>query len=239
MADWNPWHGCQKISAGCENCYVYRMDEKYGNNSRIVKKTGNFYAPVRRDRQRQYKIPAGETVWLCFTSDFLIDEADEWRAEAWAMIRERRDLEFFFITKRIDRLERVLPSNWGVGYENVGIGCTCENQDRADYRLPIFLSLPIKKRVIICEPVLGPINLSKHLDSRIDSVVVGGESGENARVCDYNWILDIREQCINARVNFAFRQTGARFLKGGRLYRVKRRFQHSQAKKAGIDVVFD
>ena len=56
-----------------------------------------------------------------------------------------------------------LPIDWGEGWDHVTICCTCENQDRTDYRLPIFLSLPIKHREVICEPMLGEINMEKHL----------------------------------------------------------------------------
>ena len=69
----------------------------------------------------------------------------------------RKDCWFYFFTKRIDRLEQCLPSDWGDGYDNVLIGCTVENQDRADYRLPIFLSLPIKHKSIIVSPILEKV----------------------------------------------------------------------------------
>jgi len=69
LAEWNLWHGCHKISEGCRNCYVYRADAKHGRDSSAVAKTGNFNLPVKRNRQREYKIPSGETVNTCFTSD--------------------------------------------------------------------------------------------------------------------------------------------------------------------------
>ena len=235
---WNLWHGCRKISEGCENCYVYRTDSKYERDASVVKKTLNFNLPLKLNRQKQYKIPAGDTVYTCFTSDFLLEEADEWRSEAWRMMKQRSDLNFMFITKRIDRLAANLPDDWGDGYDNVTIGCTCENQARAEYRLPVFLSLPIKHRVIICEPILEEINLSPYLGmgDKIEKVVAGGESGMNARVCNYDWILKIREQCRLNNVEFWFKQTGYRFVKDGKLYLIERKFQHSQARKAGIDL---
>ena len=103
---WNPWHGCRKISEGCRHCYVYRQDERHDKDSSEVRKTSAFNLPVRRSRDGRFKVPAGEMVYTCFTSDFLVEEADAWRAEAWEMIRTRSDLRFFFITKRIDRLCR-------------------------------------------------------------------------------------------------------------------------------------
>lgn len=106
---WNLWHGCDKKSEGCLNCYVYRTDEKFDRNAGEVKKTSNFNLPVKRKRDKSYKIPSGELVYTCFTSDFLLDKADEWRTEAWKMIKERSDLEFFFITKRIERFLKSVP----------------------------------------------------------------------------------------------------------------------------------
>jgi protein gp37 len=250
MSSWNPWHGCQKLSAGCAHCYVYRIDASHEKDASQVYKTNAFDMPIRKNRSGEYKIPPGDTVWTCFSSDFLLDSADGWREEAWRMIRERTDLHFIFITKRIDRFADNCPSDWGDGYDNVTIGCTCENQDRADYRLPIFLSLPIKHRFITCEPLLEHIDLSPYLGTPqlrpcladiaavhpcIEQVVVGGESGPQARVCDYSWVLDIRDQCVTAGVSFHFKQTGASFVKDGRHYHVDRNIQHEQAAKAGID----
>lgn len=120
---WNPWHGCRKISEGCRNCYVYRQDSRHDKDSREVRQTAMFDRPVRRSRDGRFKVPAGEMVYTCFTSDFLLEEADAWRAETWEMMRIRHDLRFLFFTKRIDRLAAVLPPDWGDGYENVVIGC--------------------------------------------------------------------------------------------------------------------
>ena len=235
MAKWNLWHGCNKISPGCKNCYVYRFDAAFNRDASSVSKTADFYLPLRRKRNGDYKLPAGETIYTCFTSDFFLEEADDWRIDAWNMIRLRTDLQFYIITKRIDRFKINLIPDWGEGYENVTICSTCETQEMADYRLPILLSLPIKHKAIICEPLLERINLSRWLPPSIEEVIVGGESGNIARICDYDWVLDIRTQCIEKKVAFYFKQTGARFVKDEHLYYIKRQDQHSQAAKAGID----
>lgn len=234
MAGWNPWHGCHKLSAGCANCYVYRIDGKHGKDSSVVYRTKEFDFPVRRNRSGLYKLPAGETVFTCFSSDFFVEDADAWRPEAWRMIRERSDLHFWMITKRIDRFYVGLPSDWGDGYEHVTVCCTVENQDRADYRLPVYRELPLKHRMIVCEPLLGPIDLAPYLGSWAEEVLVGGESGPAARMCDYDWVLDLRRQCMEKRVSFTYRQTGALLRKDGRVYRIGRTYQGSQARKAGI-----
>ena len=233
---WNLWHGCQKLSEGCRYCYVYRGDAKRDIDSTIVTKTKSFDLPILKKRNGDYKIPAGTLVYTCFTSDFFVEDVDQWRAEAWDMIRLRNDLTFLMITKRIDRLHVVLPDDWGDGYENVTICCTVENQDRADYRLPIYKAAPIKHKIIICEPILERIDLRTYdIGSWIEQVVVGGESGLDARPCHFDWVTEIRDLCVENDVSFWFKQTGRKFVKDGRLYHIERKFQHSQARKAGLN----
>jgi protein gp37 len=203
--------------------------------SNMARKTAAFDLPIKRKRDKSYKIPSGKVVFTCFTSDFFLKDADEWRPECWRMIKERSDCMFFFFTKRIDRFAECIPSDWGDGYDNVLIGCTIENQEMTDYRLPLFMAAPIKHKILAVAPLLGPINLSSYLDSSIEEVSVGGESGVNARPCNYNWILDIRRQCVEKNVPFRFHQTGAYFIKDGKTYRILRKYQLSQAHKANIN----
>lgn len=174
----------------------------------------------------------------CFTSDFFVEDADEWRNEAFSMMKERHDLKFFIITKRIDRFIYCIPTNWNDGYDNVLIACTVENQKMADYRLPIYNNVPIKHKAIICAPILDRINLLPYLKGKIELVSVGGESGLYARPCDYNYVLDIRSQCMQNKINFDFRQTGSYLKKDKKLYKIPRKFQHSQAKKANINLCY-
>ncbi|MDR0307753.1 MAG: phage Gp37/Gp68 family protein [Chitinispirillales bacterium] len=233
---WNLWHGCHKLSVGCRHCYVYRGDAKRDIDSTTVVKTKSFDLPVQKKRNGEYKIPSETLVYTCFTSDFFLEDTDSWRAEAWNMIRLRSDLNFLMITKRIDRLQKNIPDDWGDGYDNVTICCTVENQDRADYRLPIYKDVPIKHKILICEPLLERIDLRKYdIDSWVEQVVVGGESGYEARPCHNDWVMEIRDLCVEKNVSFWFKQTGAKFIKDGKLYKIARQFQHSQARKAKID----
>lgn len=235
MANWNPWHGCHKHSEGCANCYIYRMDARYGRNSAIVEKTAEFNLPVRKNKDGSYKLKHGETVYTCFSSDFFVEDADAWRAEAWAMMRERSDLKFLLITKRIERLHVALPDDWGDGYDNVTVCCTVENQKRADERLPLYLEAPIKRKIIICEPLLEELDLRRYLGPWFEKIVAGGESGSQARPCNYSWILSLRQQCDEKGMKFYFKQTGAQFIKDGTHYRIPRSQQSRQAHKAGIN----
>lgn len=235
-AKWNPWHGCRKLSEGCRHCYVYRMDARHEKDaSEVRRNSSTFYLPVAKDRYGEYKYPSGTCFYTCFTSDFFLEDADEWRGEIWQMIRMRSDCSFFIITKRIDRFAQCIPDDWGEGYDNVTVAVTTENQQMADYRLPIYLKQPIKRKAIICEPLLEPIDLTRYLCPEIDSVSVGGESGADARLCHYDWVLDIRAQCVKANVSFDYHQTGAKLLKDGRLYRIPKAVQNEQASRAQID----
>lgn len=235
MHGWNPWHGCRKLSEGCRRCYVYGMDEIHGKDGSRISRNRDFDLPLRTRRNGDYVLPPGTTVGTCFTSDFLLEEADAWRPEAWAMMRRRPDLQFFMLTKRIHRLAACLPPDWGDGYPNVSLGCTVENRDRAAFRLPLYREAPIRHKVLALSPLLEPLDLRPWLGPWLEEVSVGGESGPGARVCDYAWVLDLRRQCVERGVAFRFWQTGSRFLKDGRLYRLPHRIQHAQSRKAGLD----
>ena len=173
-------------------------------------------------------------VYLCFSTDFLIEEADEWRVECWKMIKERQDCTFLFLTKRIDRFEKCIPNDWNDGYDNVVVCCTVENQKNADYKLSIFKELPIKHKCITAQPLLENIDIEKYLDN-IELVVIGGESDVNARPLDYAWVLNIRKQCMKKNINFEFRQCGTNFIKDGKLYKLQTKDLIKQAKLANID----
>lgn len=172
---WNPWRGCRRYSDGCKFCYIHQADERRGIDTGQIVKTDQFHAPVLKNKKGEYKIKSGQTVYLGFSTDFLLQEADPWRGECWDMIRQRPDLIFIFLTKRIERFMECIPGDWKDGYDNVIVGCTVENQDRADFRLPIFNKLPIRHKNIICQPLLEQVDLTPYLQ-QIELVVAGGES---------------------------------------------------------------
>ena len=108
--NWEPWTGCYKASDGCTYCYFYGpYAKRYGQN--IIEKTDKFDWPVRRNAKGQYNIKGNKILATCFATDFFLPEADEWRKEVWAMIRE--------IAARINELNQVLARlDWKLdGYE--------------------------------------------------------------------------------------------------------------------------
>ena len=233
MAVWNPWRGCKRCSEGCLHCYIHKGDAKRNVNTNDIVKTKDFEKPIVKLKNGNYKMKSG-TVYLCFTTDFLIEEADAWRDDCWKMMKERGDCTFLFLTKRIDRFMTCIPDDWGDGYENVVVCCTIENQKNADYKLGIFKDLPIKHKCITAQPLLEDIDIEKYLDG-IELVVVGGESDYHARPLDYAWVLNIRKQCVNRNVNFEFRQCGTYFIKDGKQYKLQTKDLMSQARKANIN----
>ena len=230
-AIWNPWHGCEKYSEGCAHCYVYRRDESVGRDASTVYKTKNFDLPLRRKRDGSFVLPPGETVYACMTSDFFLPAADGFRADAWQMIRARQDLRFIIITKRIVRFADCAPPDWGAGWANVTLTCTVESEKQCRIRMPVFQTVPAARKQICCEPLLEPVDLSPYLDG-ISLVIVGGESGSDARICRWTWVLDLHRQCAQAGVPFYFKQTGARFEKDGKVFLIPRSRQLSQTSKA-------
>lgn len=229
---YNCWHGCHKKSEGCMHCYVYRRDESIGKDSTNVYKTQSFDMPIRKDRKGNYKYPAGTEFMMCFSSDFFIEEADEWRKEVLSMIKLRSDCNFFCITKRPERITECIPNI--EEYSNLYIYCTMENQRRFDERAPIYLNLPLQTKGVMIEPMLEYVDISKYID-KIDVVSVGGESGEDARPLNFDWVKDIRQLCKKAHVEFNFHQTGARLIVNNKLYNIPRNKQHSQAALAFKD----
>lgn len=233
MAIWNAWRGCKKCSEGCLHCYIHKGDMKRNVNTNDIVQTKDFYKPIEKLKNGSYKMKGG-LVYLCFSTDFLIQEADKWREECWEMIKARPDSTFLFLTKRIERFKQCIPSDWNDGYDNVIVCTTIENQKNADYKLAILKELPIKHKCITAQPLLEKIDIEKYLDN-IELVVVGGESDINARPLDYEWVLDIREQCIRQNVDFQFRQCGTHFIKDGKKYKLQTKDLCKQAKLANID----
>lgn len=230
---WDPWRGCHRCSDGCLHCYIHKGDAKRGVNTNDIVKTAQFSKPIDKKKNGDYRMPSG-LVYVCFASDFLIEEADGWRPACWQFIKERSDCTFLFLTKRIERFMHCIPADWGEGYDNVVVCCTVENQKNADKKLAIFKDLPIKHKQITAQPLLEDLNIEQYLGG-IECVIVGGESDRDARPLNYDWVLHIREQCRKANVSFSFRQCGTHFIKDGKWYKLQVKDLMQQARRAGID----
>ena len=218
---WNPWHGCVKCSEGCENCYMYYIDAMRDKDGGDIYLTNNARYPLARDRKGRYKIQSGEMISVCMTSDFFLEQADQWRADAWDIMRARGDVIFYLLTKRPQRVASCLPPDWGDGWDNVFFNVTCENQRRADERMPLLLDLPFKHKGVSCTPMVGPVSLEKWLDSgQIERVLCGGENYGGRRPCHFDWVKSLRAECVSRNITFCFIETGTVFIKDGKQYTI-------------------
>lgn len=234
---WNPWHGCKKISEGCENCYMYFLDQmRNQDGSNIYRTKANFDYPLHKNRKGGYKVASGATIRVCMTSDFFLEEADAWREEAWEIMHLRSDVKFHLLTKRPQRVAQCLPKNWDDGWENVLLSVTCENQRRADERIPILLDLPFCHKGINCSPLIGQVCIEPYLKcGQIELVESGGENYDGARICKFEWVQELRRACEAQNVSFHFYETGTRFVKDRKLYVLQnKRIQSQMARKSGM-----
>ena len=236
MIIWNPWHGCHKISEGCQNCYMYFLDRKRRIDTSVVTKTANFDLPVKRNRQGNFKLRSGMVIYVGLSTDFFVAEADNWRPEVWKMIKQRPDVAFKILTKRAGRIESCLPPDWADGYPNVMLSVTCENQRRADERLPILLDIPAAHKGFMAAPFIGPLDAARYLSTgQIEEVLCGGENYDGARPCHYEWVKLLSDQCSRHDVTFNFIESGTVFFTNGKKYVIpSKRVQSQQAFMSGL-----
>jgi protein gp37 len=206
------------------------------DGARIYRTSGARY-PLSKDKAGRYKIRSGEMISVCMTSDFFLEEADPWRPEAWDIMRQRSDVIFYLLTKRPQRVSQCLPEDWGIGWDNIFFNVTCENQERADERIPLLLELPFRHKGLNCAPLLGPIRIGPYLDSeQIEQVACGGENYGGTRCCDFAWVQALRAECASRDITFCFLETGTVFIKDGRKYTIpSKREQTRQALRSGMN----
>ncbi len=128
-------------------------------------------------------------------SDFFHPAADQWRAEAWKVIKECNQLDWLVLTKRPELISDRLPADWGKGYSNVWLGVTVENQDYVQ-RIDLLRKIPAAVKFVSAEPLLGPLEFGHRL-SNIDWVITGCEKAAKAkrRIMQMDWVRSIRDQC--------------------------------------------
>lgn len=202
---------------------MFYLDAQRGKDGgEIYRTVAGFRYPLSKDKNGAYKVKSGETLRVCMTSDFFLEEADPWRMEAWEIMAQRPDIKFCLLTKRPERVRACLPPGWGDGWENVAFHVTCENQRRADERIPTLLELPFKHKGIMCAPMIGPVSIRQYLPAhQIEQVLCDGENYAGARPCHYAWVKALRDECAAHNVTFVFCSTGRRFVKDGKLYKIE------------------
>jgi protein gp37 len=235
-ATWNAVRGCTKVAAGCKHCYAERFAERFrgvpghpfeqGFDVRLVPEALDL--PLRWRKPRR--------VFVNSMSDlFHEDVPDSFILQVFEVMNRAPQHTFQVLTKRAARMREWWHRFPGLRF-NVWAGVSVEDQRAADERIPELLATPAAVRFLSCEPLLGPVDLTRwmrpHLVDRtagtlhwndepgianrsgtwnvrpLDLVIVGGESGPGARPMHPAWARALCDQCVAARVPFFFKQWG-------------------------------
>jgi protein gp37 len=213
-ATWNPVTGCTKLSMGCDNCYAARMarrlqgmgQARYRNGFRVTLHPDLLALPMRwRKPRRVFVNSMGDLFHERVPLSFLRDVFD-------VMARAPQH-RFQLLTKRAERLSSLASSlPWS---HNVWVGVTVEAHAYLG-RLAHLASVPAAVRFVSFEPLLGPLR-GVSLDG-VDWVIVGGESGPGSRPMREEWVVPLRDACLDVGIPFFFKQWGGlRRARSGRL----------------------
>lgn len=202
----NPWIGCQKVSAGCDHCYAENMmDWRFGrvewgpHGERQRTSAGYWKQPERWARAANGSRPR---VFCASLADVFDNKVpNEWRENLFDVIDNTEELDWLLLTKRPENIAKMLPTPWGDGWDNVWLGTTCEDQEAFDRRWKILSETPAHLRFISYEPAIGPLHLpAAWMDPRdvTPDWIICGESGDHAR--------DLRTQCQHYGIPFFMKQ---------------------------------
>jgi protein gp37 len=208
-ATWNPVRGCTKISPGCAHCYAETFAERFrgvpghpyeqGFDLRVVpEKLGE---PIRWSKPKM--------IFVNSMSDlFHKDVPDEYILSVVRVMQTANWHTYQVLTKRSERLSDMLQTKLldAAAEPHIWWGVSVENRKHGLPRITHLRAAPAKIRFLSIEPLLedlGQLNLD-----RIHWVIVGGESGHGARPMEREWVVNIRDQCRQARIPFFFKQWG-------------------------------
>jgi protein gp37 len=206
----NFWEGCTKVSPGCDNCYAKTLSDRFNKPS--LWGVGAKRLWRQNAAQNLFKLKSGR-VFIQSMSDIADSEVPlEWFKTAWEAIKASPQVKVQLLTKRLSvllrRLVAIGETHWP---KHVGLMISVVNQEEADRDVPKLLAADARWQIpfvgLSCEPLLGPLNLKPWLED-LDWVIVGGESGPNARPMHPDWARDIMQDCYTWAVPYFFKQWG-------------------------------
>ena len=208
-ATFNPWLGCQEVSPGCDHCYARTLV-----TGRMGKQVWGKDAPRLRTSATYWKQPltwnrnadSSMRVFCGSLCDVMEDRADlnSHREDLYDLIRKTPNLDWLLLSKRPQNFRRFLPCGWLENpMPNVWGMTTCEGPEQ-QWRIDAMANTPFAVRGVSIEPLIAPLP-DLNLDG-IDWVIVGAESGGNARPMDKDWVRSIRDQCLASGVAFFYKQ---------------------------------
>jgi protein gp37 len=206
---WNPIQGCTKVDRDCKFCYMYREKTRYGQDpTKVIRSApATFRAPLNAR-----KFPPGSKVFSASWSDWFHPDAAPHLADAWAVVAQRPDLAFQILTKRPERIRAELPATWGAsGWSNVWLGTSVGNPEAA-HRAEALAEIPAVVRFLSLEPVTAPgvaTAIRRVVESgAMDWLIIGGESGPEARPMAASWAQELVELGEANGVPVLFKQWG-------------------------------
>ena len=207
---WNPWMGCTKVSEGCRHCYMFRDMARFGKDPNTVAKSKTTFELPLKQKNHEWVIRDGSKVFTCSWSDWFHSDAHLWRPDAWEIIRQRPEVIFQIVTKRTDQIDGHLPQGWPHEFPNVWLIATAENQQALQKRWPQLVETNGSVLGLSIEPLLDEIDFSflHGKERKPDWIIVGGESGPQARFMRLQWVRKIRRYCQDNEVPFFFKQWG-------------------------------
>ena len=219
-ATWNPTTGCDRTSPGCDHCYALTLAKrlkaigqpKYQRDGDPRTSGPGFGLTMHEDAldlPRTWRAP--RTIFVNSMSDlFHVGVTDNFIERVFEVMASTPQHTYQVLTKRSKRLAEISPRlPWP---PNVWMGVSIES-DPYTFRAEHLRRTDAAVRFLSLEPLLGPLS-SLTLEG-IGWVIVGGESGSNARPVDRNWVNDIRERCETGNIPFFFKQWGGRTPKSG------------------------
>lgn len=214
----NPWWGCKKVSAACDNCYAELWAKRMGHQLWGTKAPRRFFSdthwrePLTWDEEAKSN-GKRERVFCASMADVFERRSDlnVERKRLWTLIESTPSLDWLLLTKRPQNILRLAPwtRQWPA---NVWLGTSVENQRLAETRLPFLLEIPASVRFLSCEPLLGALNLRPWFKKiglhPIDWIIAGGESGGHSRPMHPDWATSLLQQCQEFNIPFHFKQWG-------------------------------
>lgn len=210
----NPWWGCTRVSAACVHCYAEAWSKRVGKKLWGPKAPRRFFGdahwmePIKWHREAKKEGRRARVFCASMADVFEArDDLDPWREKLWKLIGDTPQLDWLLLTKRPERILKTVP--WSAAWpENIWIGTTVEDQESADERLPHLANVPAIVKFISAEPLLSELDISRWIESSINWVITGGESGPHARPSSPSWFRKLLIQCMQADVPFHFKQWG-------------------------------
>lgn len=212
-ATFNPWIGCQKVSPGCDHCYAETlMDKRYhkvewGPHGERKRTSAANWRKPRQWAKAAHGINRRPRVFCASLADVFDNQVPtEWRTDLFDMIAATPELDWLLLTKRPQNFPRMFPTGQ---WPNIWLGITAEDQERYDERwCHLYRMMNVPVRFISHEPAIGCLwNFrTEQFSAAPDWVIVGGESGRDARMMNPDWARTTRNHCAAFGIAFFMKQ---------------------------------